>query len=179
MMLGHAWISARVAPRPPLLRDTRGAVLIEFAICASAFFALLIAIAQAVLVFFVQQALQTAAEGGARYLMTGQATAAAMTADQFRAYACAKIPAILDCRRLIVDVRTADSFAALDTAAPADDGTAARQFDTGAAGRIMIVRVMYLWTVDLGPLNLDFSNAGRGKRLITGTMVFQSEPYKA
>jgi hypothetical protein len=41
----------------------------------------------------------------------------------------------------------------------------------------MIVRVMYLWNVQLGPLGLDFSNAGRGRRLLIGTMVFKSEPY--
>ena len=112
-------LSSTDAFPPPLATDRRGAVAVEFAICSAAFFALLLACAQTVLIFFAQQALQTAAEGGARYIMTGQASSTAMTADQFRNYACGRIPPILDCSKLIVDVRTATSFDALDTSDPA------------------------------------------------------------
>ncbi len=165
--------------------DRRGATAVEFGICAAAFFALLIACAQTVLIFFVQQTLQTAAENGARYIMTGQASSAAMSADQFRTYACAQMPPILDCSKLIVDVRAANSFDGVDTGDPSItyDGAGkvsnSWQFSTGEAGSIMVVRVMYLWTVQMGPLDLDFSNAGSGRRLLAGTMVFKSEPYKA
>ncbi|MFS0770937.1 TadE/TadG family type IV pilus assembly protein [Sphingomonas sp. 1P08PE] len=168
-----------------LAGDVRGAVVMEFAICSAAFLALLIACAQTVLIFFAQQALQTAAEGGARYIMTGQASNDAMTADQFRSYACGRIPPIFDCSKLIVDVRSATSFDGIDTGSPtvtynaSGDANNNWQFTTGSAGTIMIVRVMYLWNTQMGPLNLDFSNAGSGKRLLVGTMVFKSEPYKA
>ena len=175
--------------RPPALRrlldDSRGAVMVEFAICALAFFALLVACAQTALIFFAQQALQTGAEGGARYILTGQASQAAMTSSQFRTYACGRMPPIFDCSKLIVDVRSAASFDTIDTGAgdPTFDSTGKMnnnwQFSAGSAGQIMTVRVMYLWNVQLGPLNLDFSNAGGGKRLLTGTMVFKSEPYKS
>ncbi len=170
------------APRR-LLHDTRGAVILEFAICSTAFFALLLACAQTVLIFFAQQVLQTAAESGARYIMTGQANQTGMTSSQFRTYACGQIPPILDCSKLFVDVRSAGSFDALDAGDPVITYDTAGnvnnnwKFETGNAGTIMIVRVMYLWNVQLGPLNLDFSNAGRGRRLLTGTMVFKSEPY--
>lgn len=173
-------------PQPRrLLSDTRGAVLIEFAICSAAFFALLLASVQTALIFFAQQALQTAAEGGARYIMTGQARSTSMTAAQFRNYACGQMPPILDCNKLIVDVRSADSFSDIDTRRPdiardkSGNVSNTWQFSTGDTGRIMIVRIMYLWNVQLGPLDLDFSDAGRGKRLLTGTMVFKSEPYKS
>ncbi|MFS0770934.1 TadE/TadG family type IV pilus assembly protein [Sphingomonas sp. 1P08PE] len=158
---------------------------VEFAICSAAFFALLLACAQTVLILFAQQVLQTAAESGARYIMTGQANRAAMTADQFRAYACSQMPPIVDCSKLMVDVRSAPSFDAIDTGdiAPTYDASGnvntGLQFNAGSADAIMIVRVMYLWNVQLGPLDLDFSNAGRGKRLLTGTMVFQSEQYNS
>jgi Flp pilus assembly protein TadG len=178
----------RQLPRPEssprrLLRDTQGAVIMEFAICSAAFLALLLACAQTVLIFFAQQVLQTAAESGARYIMTGQATQAGMNVTQFRSYACGQIPPVLDCSKLFVDVRSAGSFDALDDADPVVtyDGNGAInnswRFETGAPGTIMIVRVMYLWNVQLGPLGLDFSNAGRGRRLLIGTMVFKSEPY--
>jgi Flp pilus assembly protein TadG len=170
------------APRR-LLRDTRGAVILEFAICSAAFFALMLACAQTVLIFFAQQVIQTAAEGGARYIMTGQAKQAAMDATQFRTYACGQIPPVLDCSKLFVDVRSAASFDAIDGDDPAITYNAAGnvnnnwRFETGAPGTIMIVRIMYLWNVQLGPLDLDFSNAGSGRRLLVGTMVFKSEPY--
>jgi len=172
-------------PRKGLLADRRGAVAVEFAICASAFFALLIACAQTVLIFFAQQALQTGAEAGARYIMTGQAKQAAMSAAQFRTYACGQMPRIFDCNNLIVDVRTAADFSNIDTDTPGitynPDGTVSNawQFNSGGSQSIMIVRLMYFWNVQIGPLSLDFSNAGRGKRLLIGTMVFKSEPYRS
>ncbi len=171
----------------PIGADRRGAVIIEFAICSAAFMALLIACAQTVMIFFTQQALQTAAESGARYIMTGQASRATMTVAQFRTYACAQMPPLVDCNKLIVDVRTAASFDAIDsgdvsktvTFDSSGNNNNSWEFSTGATEAIMIVRVMYLWDVRAGPLNLDFSNAGRGKRLLIGTMVFKSEAYKA
>jgi len=166
-----------------LLHDTRGAVMIEFAICSAAFFALMLACAQTVMIFFIQQVLQTAAEGGARYIVTGQANQAGMTSSQFRSYACSQIPPVLDCSKLFIDVRSASDFGEIDAGDPiityntSGDVNNNWQFEAGTSGAVMIVRVMYLWNVQVGPLNLDFSNAGSGRRLLTGTMVFKSEAY--
>ncbi len=172
--------------RPWLRRlrdDRRGAVIIEFAICSAAFLALLLACAQTVLIFFAQQGLQTAAEGAARYILTGQATRAGMSRSDFLSYTCSKLPPFLDCAKVMIDMRKATSFDGVDTSAPtvtydsAGTITNGWQYDPGGSGDIMILRVMYVWQVQAGPLNLDFSNAGAGKRLLIGTMVFKSEPY--
>ncbi len=188
--MGRMSVIARLCNRWPfrsvrqLATDRRGAVMIEFAICSSAFFALLLACAQTLLIFFAQQALQTGAESGARYVMTGQAKGAAMTSEQFRNYVCGQMPSVFDCSKVMIDVRPAGPIDDLDT----DDPTITydtngkptnTQFDTGSANAILIVRVMYNWNVQLGPLNLDFSNNGSGRRLLTGVMVVMSEPYKS
>ena len=163
--------------------DRRGAVIVEFAICSAAFMALLLACAQTVLIFFAQQGLQTAAEGAARYILTGQATRTGMNRADFLTYTCSKLPPFLDCAKVMIDVRKASSFAGVDASAPtityniAGNPSNNWQYDAGGSGDIMILRVMYAWQVQLGPLNLDFSNAGAGKRLLIGTMVFKSEPY--
>jgi Flp pilus assembly protein TadG len=163
--------------------DRRGAVIVEFAICSAAFLALLLACAQTVLIFFAQQGLQTAAEGAARYILTGQATRNGMSRSDFLTYTCSKLPPFLDCAKVMIDVRKASSFTGIDATTPvvtydgAGNITNNWQFDAGGSGDIMILRVMYVWQVQLGPLNLDFSNAGAGKRLLIGTMVFKSEPY--
>lgn len=175
--------SSAIRPWAHIVGDRRGAVIIEFAICASAFLALLLACAQTVLIFFIQQGLQTAAEASARYVMTGEASKGGITADQFRTYACNKMPPVVDCSRLIVDLQKANNFNDIDTSMPTLtlDGAGqignSWQYTMGGSGDIMILRVMYVWSVSLGPLNLDFSNAGRGRRLLIGTMVFKSEPY--
>ncbi len=60
-------------------RAEDGATAVEFALVATPFVALLIAILETALVFFAQQVLQTAATQSARLIMTGQAQTANMT----------------------------------------------------------------------------------------------------
>lgn len=173
-----------LVPIKGLILDVRGATVVEFAICAGAFVALLLACAQTGIIYFMQQSLQTAAEAGTRYIMTGQAQNASMTASQFRNYVCGQTLPVLDCNNLMVDVRPATSFSSVDPSRPsitynsAGQVTNNWQFDMGSAGSIMTVRVMYLWTTPLGSLNLDFSDGRTGKRLLMGSMVFKSEPFQ-
>lgn len=168
-----------------LARDRRGTAVVEFAICATTFIALLMAAVQIALIAFVQQSLQTVADSSGRYILTGQATQGNMTPAAFKARACTQLPSFLNCNKLMIDVRKAadKSFASLDAGQPAitydssGNVTNSWRYDQSSPGDIMILRVMYLWNVQLGPLDLDFSNAGRGKRLLIGTMVFKSEQF--
>ena len=67
-----------------LVNCRRGTTAIEFAFIAPIFFALLFAILETGLVFFNQQAIQTAATQSARLIMTGQVQAQGLTAAQFK-----------------------------------------------------------------------------------------------
>jgi len=163
-------------------RDDRGATVLEFAFVAAPFFALLIAILMTTLVFFAQQALETAGEAASRLIMTGQAQQAGWSASQYKTQVCAKLPPFLSCSELMIDVETAASFSAASTTTPTitySNGSASNawQYQVGTAGSIVIVRLMYLWPVVTGPLGVNLSNQTGNNRLLIATSVAQTEPY--
>ncbi|RIA36682.1 Flp pilus assembly protein TadG [Hephaestia caeni] len=178
---GHRKYTFRRRARA-LARDTRGATIIEFAIVALPFIALLIAILQTSLVFFAQQTLETTSEETARQLVTGAAQKAGMSKSDFKEAACENLPSFMSCDNLMIDVQTVDSFADADTKAPAlqydSDGKVENnwKFEPGGAGSIVVMRTMYLFPVIGGPFGFDLSNSG-DRRLLIATSVFKSEPY--
>jgi Flp pilus assembly protein TadG len=166
-----------------LARDTRAATIIEFALVAAPFVALIFATVQTSMVFFAQQALETTAEKTERQLVTGSAQQSGMTQQQFDATACANLPSFMKCQHLLIDVQTADSFADVDTTGPTltydKNGNVSNnwQFNPGTAGSIVVMRTMYLFPVISAPLGFNLANAGNGRRLLVATSVFKTEPY--
>ena len=166
-----------------LRSDERGATVIEFGLCVSAFVALLLAATQTALVYFAQQNLQTSAEAMARKVLTGQVKSATVTADQFKTTACTTLPAFMQCSKLIVDARSASSFSGIDTGVPqitydSNGKPTNTQFSIGTSGSIVILRLMYPWSVTRGTLGFKLSNQSGGLRLLIGTMVFKSETFQ-
>ncbi len=130
-----------------LISDEAGAA-IEFAIVAPAFVALLLAITNTLLIYLAQEGLETAAEGAARLLLTGQAQTlqsysgatltTGMTATQFTNAICGTLtynasanastvttfgngsllPPFMSCSNLYVNVVAEPSFPATSTAPP-------------------------------------------------------------
>jgi Flp pilus assembly protein TadG len=164
-----------------LARNKRGATIIEFAIVAAPFVALLIATLQTSLVFFAQQTLETVSEETSRQILTGAVQKAGMSQDDFHKLACNNLPSYMNCANLMVDVQTADSFADVDTSTPSlydkDGNPKTWQFNTGGAGDIVVMRTMYLLPVVGGPLGFNLANADSSHRLLIATAVFQTEPY--
>ena len=164
-----------------LARNRRGATIIEFAIVAAPFVALLIATLETSLVFFAQQTLETVSEETSRQILTGAVQKAGMSQQDFNKLACDNLPAYMNCANLMIDVQTADSFAAVDTSTPSltnPDGTKKTwQFNPGGAGSIVVMRTMYLFPVIGGPLGFNLANADSSHRLLIATAVFQTEPY--
>ncbi len=163
--------------------DRRGAVLIEFALLAPPFFALMIACLVMGITAFAQQCIQTVAETMSRKVLTGQTQLGGTTKEQFRLQACAALPAFMDCNRLIVDMRSGSNFASINTSMPTlqydSNGKVIDNwaFTSGNAGDIVILRILYRWPVSAGPLGFNVENTGPGQRLLMGTMVFKSESY--
>ncbi|MFD1034176.1 TadE/TadG family type IV pilus assembly protein [Sphingomonas hankookensis] len=160
----------------------RGAATIEFAICAAAFFALLIGILQIAIVFFVQESVQTAAETVARKVLTGQIPAGT-TQEQFRTQSCGYLPAFLKCSNLYVDMRkvtdlgdagTVSGGIRFDSSGRLENTT---RFEPAGSGDLVVLRLLYRWPMGMLPLGLDLRNQGDSSRTIVGTMVFKSEPY--
>jgi Flp pilus assembly protein TadG len=170
-----------------LRKDTRGAAAMEFAFIATPLAALMVAALQTSLVFFAQQNLESAAEKSVRQIMTGQAQKANMSQASFKALVCSKLPAFMggsDCAtKLMVDVKTAATFAAASTAPPtvtfdsSGNVTNNWSYAPGQGGAINIVRIMYLWDTPGGPLGFDLSTMSSNRRLLYAVSVFKTEPF--
>ena len=164
-----------------IIRDCSGATIIEFAIVAPPFFALIIAILATSLLFFAQQALETTGESAARLITTGQAQQNGWTASQYKDQVCKQLLPFLNCSKLMVSVETAASFNSANTPPPSitydSSGKPILPYKPGGAGDIVIVRMMYLWPLPTGPLGFNLNNQPGNNRLLVVTSVAQTEPY--
>ena len=168
-----------------LLRQQDGTAAIEFGLVAVPFFALIFAIMETALVFFVGQTLETAGSDSARLIMTGQAQAKGLNKDTFKEAVCDKVKSfgLFDCTTgLAVDVQKYSQFSDinLSTLAIDEDGklkTDGFVYQPGGPGEIVVVRVMYQWPVYVSLLGLNLSDMAGGKRLLMSTSAFRNEPY--
>lgn len=180
--------------RTGLRRDAHGSVALEYALVAPLFIALLLASLHTALVFFAQEGLETAAESTARLILTGQAqtgitgniTVAGVTQtpqQQFHAAACAALPPFLSCSRLFVDVTTVSSYANAVTSPPTltydNNGnvTTGFNYQPGAQGAIVVLRLLYLWPTITGPAGFSLVNTSGSNRLLQATSVMKTEGY--
>jgi Flp pilus assembly protein TadG len=100
------------------LRCDRGAAVVEFALVAAPFLALLMALFQTVLVFFAERVLDETTEQASRYIMTGQAQQSNMTQSGFANYVCENTFALFNCKNFTINVQSYNSFAAASTTTP-------------------------------------------------------------
>ena len=82
-----------------------------------------------------------------------------------------------------MDARSSSSFSGVNTSVPvitydASGNPTNTQFSIGAGGSIVILRLIYPWSVSKGPLGLNLSHQNSGPRLLIGTMVFKSESFQ-
>jgi Flp pilus assembly protein TadG len=164
-------------------RREDGAAALEFAIVAAPFIALLLATMQTALAFFAGQVLESAVADSSREILTGTAQTNGMTQSGFAKAVCGKVQVLFNCSNLMIDVQTASSFAAANTAMPtltfngSGAVTNSWQFQPGNPGDIVVMRVMYQWPVFLGPLGLSLSNESNGNLLLMATATFKNEPF--
>ena len=165
-------------------RHRAGGSAVEFALVGAPFVALLLAMLQTALVYFASQALETATEKSGRLLLTGAVQTQGLTQAQFLAFVCSKLPSLLKCSNLMIDVQSGASFSSANTATPAitfaNNGTVSNtwSFVPGNAGDIVVLRVMYMFPVIGGPLHFSLGNMSNGNRLLMATAVFKNEQYQ-
>ena len=159
----------------------QGATAVEFALIAPAFFAVLIALFQTAFFLFAQMALQNAADEAGRYFLTGQAQNGNWTASNIQTKVCPMIQALMTCANVIVVVQNASSFSAANTSTPAlySGGQPITSFTyaPGTPGEVMVVQLVYQWSVISGPLGFVLSNLPNGAAEIVGASAFMVEPY--
>ena len=170
------------------VKDSKGATAVEFALIALPFFALIVALVQAFLLFFAQSLLENAVRKSARQILTGQVQSADASMTQAAAIAafhntvCNNAAVLFTCSGLMVDVQVANNWTSANTGMPTltydTNGNVSNswQFNPGNAGDIVVVRVMYLWPVFFGPIAFNIANQANGSRLIMASAAFQNEP---
>ena len=184
-----------------LMRREDGSAAVEFGLVAVPFLALVFAIIETAFVFFAGQTLETAAADSARLIMTGQQQTASVptgssAAAEFIKQVCnpanpdAKIKAIFDCTKLVIDVRAFSSFSNINVPSPVDangnfpvdaNGNLITNpsYQPGGPGDIVVVRMMYQWPVFVSLLGLNgLSNMSGNSRLLMSTVAFRNEPYQ-
>jgi Flp pilus assembly protein TadG len=175
-------------------RADQGVAAVEFAMIGIPFIALMLAIFQTAVVLFAAQALESATEIAARQIMTGQAQSANLSASQFSNLVCpttsggsptnTTLPKLIDCSKLVIDVRTASNFSSTDTSKTIFTTPSQAQFSPGGPNTINVVRVMYqlppyLTILGGGAHNIFGISGGATTNVIMGTAVFQTEPYNS
>jgi len=161
-------------------RDRRGSLIVEFAMVAPVFFALLFAIIETAIVFFAGQVLETITQNSARMIMTGQAQTAAYTQAQFKTYVCNQIPALFTCANVYVDVKSFPSFTNVTINSQIDGSNNFinnMAYSPGGPGDIVVVRLFYQWPLFVTGLGYNISNLAGSKRLLVATAAFRNEPY--
>jgi len=166
-----------------LIRREDGVAAVEFGLVAAPFIGLLLALLEAMLIFFAGRLLDVAVTQSSRQILTGSAQTSNITASAFATAVCQNVYALFNCNNLMIDVETYASFSAANTSAPTltfnaqGQATNSWQFNPGGPNDIVVLRVMYQWPVFLGPLGLNLANLSNGNRLLVGTNVFKNEPY--
>jgi Flp pilus assembly protein TadG len=160
----------------------QGATVVEFALIAPAFLAMIFAILQTTLFLFAQQTLQNAAVQAGRLFMTGSAQTGGLTQSQFAADVCPMVSTLFTCSKLQIDVSTYTSFGSASTAAPALCDSNGNLITTGAysagtQGQIMVVQLVYPWPIFGMPIGSMLSNVCKGTTEVMGVTAFRVEPY--
>ena len=158
-----------------------GATAVEFALIAPAFIAVLVAMFQVAVYLFVQQSLQNAATSAGRLFLTGQAQT--WTQTTFKTYVCNNLlPSMFNCSSLVISVQPYSDFASASMSAPAlydvnGNPVTSFPYSTGSQGQIMVVQLVYPWSVVSGPLGFTISNLPNSAKQMVGVAAFKVEPY--
>ncbi len=158
-------------------RRQDGGPAVEFASVAWIIIVLIFVTAQVAVIYFADSYLESAAEEGARLVLTNQT--GSMTAAQFKAAICSNITMLFNCSNVMVGLSPVTSNTSINTAVPAfnANGTLASSmpYTQPAQGQIAVLQVLYQWPVVGGPLGFNFVNMGNGTYLMMSTQVFMVE----
>jgi Flp pilus assembly protein TadG len=165
--------------RLPFSRDSGGATVVEFGFIAIPFIALMVAIVEIGLMYFADNALDSATAEASRLIRTGQAQTQGFDAVAFQSKVCDGVKPLFDCTGLKVDVRTTQDFGSANIGTPLKpDGTiddSQLQYDDGQGGDIVVVRVYYQWPAVLNLI--DKNSTANGKHLLAAVTAFRNEPF--
>lgn len=180
------------------MRNEDGAVLVEFALLAVPFFALVFAILETSITFFAQQVLDSALQDATRSIRTGQSQTSWNT-DEFRKEICSRTFGLFECseteagtERLRVKVEPVTDFssAVAQIGLPVDpacgelgaeetacEWTLEESFDDGQGSDVIIAQAFYKWPTLINLPWFDLANQAGNNRLLSAVRVFKNEPF--
>lgn len=194
---------ATAASKPPAPRRARlrlfarfrrsedGATAVEFAMISAPFFALLLAIVETALMFWTSQVLEEAVSETSRRLLTGEALTrytgnAATNTQAFKNDVCASAPGLVDCSKLVIDVRSYSSFANAKNGTDGTNPISAGGLNTTGFGytapqpqQIVVVRAVLEYPLYFTSWSTSLVNIGSGRRGIVASTTFRTEPFNA
>ena len=165
-----------------------GVTIVEFALVAPAFLAILIAILEVSYFLFAQQTLQTAAGELGRLFMTNQGPTQGNTVNgngqlSSSSSICNIIQPLLNCGSVIVDVQSYQNYASASpntSMPPLFDGNGnpitTWNYTAGTPGQIVVIRLMYPLTIMKGPLGFVLKNLSNGQMEVMGVTAIRVEP---
>jgi Flp pilus assembly protein TadG len=166
-------------------RNKDGATAVEFALVATPFFMLLMAIFELAMLLWTNEIMEEAVFQSSRIILTGEAMTRypnpATAAADFRNDVCARMRLVSNCNsRLQVDVRTFTSFANAQANKPVTGGV----LNTGTFGvqpvqpnQIAVVRAVLSYPIYMSSWNRAFADLSNGQRALLATMSFRAEPF--
>jgi len=167
-------------------RDDRGVTVVELALLAVPFFALIGAIIETALIFLASQILDGAVQDSGRLIRTGQAQSnspSPYSAADFQQAICNHLFGLFDCTKLQVSVSVVSNFATATVPAspldPTDPSkwTLAPAYNPGTGSSVIMVQVYYKWPTFL---NFDWFNLATSSdrtHLLGAVRVFANEPF--
>jgi len=172
----------RTLPFYRFKQSEAGATAVEFALVGPIFLLLIFAIFEVSLMFFASVNLDGAAIEAARRIRTGQSQGTADPLVDFKTSLCSQLDTMINCNALFYDARIMNNYTSISLATEYDPVTGepiTYGFSAGTRGDIVVVRLMYSWTINTPMIGAFFENtSGSNKRLLASTVVFQNEPYE-
>lgn len=165
--------------RSAFVRDRSGVAAVEFAFVGLPLFALIFAIIESAGISAIGVLLNTAVDGVARQVLTGQIQKADISEEDFRERLCEQVDFVLACEKLKIDLRTFPTYKAIPVNAPMqlkqiDDSEFC--FDPGGASSITVLRVFYEWPWSAAFLS-NLATDTDGNAVIFAMSAFMNEPF--
>lgn len=169
-------------------RNRRGSAIVEFALIAPIFIALLFAIIETSLMFLASESLETINENAARLIRTGQAQSTYSTVGAYLTQVvCNPAPAFFTCNPsngtsngISVDVKSYSSFQNVAISSQIVNGnfdTSNLSYSLGGSCDVVVARLFYKWPLFVTGLGYNIANLTGNQRLLVATAVFRNEPY--
>lgn len=167
-----------------LARDTRGTTMIEFAILAPIFFAILAAILQTSVQYFAAQVLESGVYDASRTIRVGLAQRENWSATDYKKNICDRLYGLFgDCSDLYVNVRQIADFQSADSSVPLDptcvkdcEWTEDDVFTPGGSSGVVLVQVYYRYPTFV-QIPFAPNTLADGRTLFSAATVFRNEPF--